>query len=154
MPTLRSRWMGFENSSRKMLTKMLTKFKKCSNFNTFNAQQQGFNSPHLHQEKDLLFSRPFFHEIHFCATRKISSAGNICAANAKSAGCFAQRAECAVFLHAGAFFVQDIQTHCNIRPYAAVRTSQELRLIKMPPYAFLAIMLAAEQKTPSGEQSK
>ena len=51
----------------------------------------------LHQEKDLLFSRSFFHEIHFCATRKISSAGNICAANAKSAGCFAQRADCAFF---------------------------------------------------------
>lgn len=26
--------------------------------------------------------------------------------------------------------------------------------IKMSPYAFLAIILAAEQKTPSGEQSK
>lgn len=107
-----------------------------------------------HQEKDLLFSRSFFHEIHFCATRKISSAGNICAANVKSAGCFAQRAECAVFLHAGAFFTQDIQTHCNILPYAAARTPQELRLIKMSPYAFLAIILAAEQKIPSGEQSK
>ena len=115
---------------------------------------RGFNSPHLHQEKDLLFSRSFFHEIHFCASRKISSAGNICAANVKSAGCFAQRAECAVFLHAGAFFAQDIQTHCNILPYAAARTSQELRLIKMPPYAFLAIILAAEQKIPSGEQNK
>lgn len=112
------------------------------------------SSAQVHQEKDLLFSRSFFHEIHFCATRKISSAGNICAANVKSAGCFAQRAECAVFLHAGAFFTQDIQTHCNILPYATARTSQELRLIKMSPYAFLAIILAAEQKTPSGEQSK
>lgn len=36
--------------------------------------------------------------------------------------------------------------HTNIRPYATARTSQELRLIKMPPYAFLAIILAAEQK--------
>ena len=53
-----------------------------------SAFGRGFNSPHLHQEKDLLFSRSFFHEIHFCATRKISSAGNICAANVKSAGCF------------------------------------------------------------------
>lgn len=112
------------------------------------------SSAQVHQEKDLLFSRSFFHEIHFCATRKISSAGNICAANVKSAGCFAQRAECAVFLHAGAFFTQDIQTHCNILPYAAARTPQELRLIKMSPYAFLAIILAAEQKIPSGEQSK
>ena len=119
-----------------------------------SAFGRGFNSPHLHQEKDLLFSRSFFHEIHFCATRKISSAGNICAANVKSAGCFAQRAECAVFLHAGAFFTQDIQTHCNILPYAAARTPQELRLIKMSPYAFLAIILAAKQKIPSGEQSK
>lgn len=111
-----------------------------------SAFGRGFNSLHLHQEKDLLFSRSFFHEIHFCATRKISLAGNICAANVKSAGCFAQRAGCAVFLHAGAFFAQDIQTQCNIRPYATARTSQELRLIKMSPYAFLAIILAAEQK--------
>lgn len=111
-----------------------------------SAFGRGFNSPHLHQEKDLLFSRSFFHEIHFCATRKISSAGNICAANVKSAGCFAQRAECAVFLHAGAFFTQDIQTHCNILPYAAARTPQELRLIKMSPYAFLAIILAQNKK--------
>ena len=101
-----------------------------------SAFGRGFNSPHLHQEKDLLFSRSFFHEIHFCATRKISSAGNICAANVKSAGCFAQRAECAVFLHAGAFFTQDIQTHCNILPYAAARTPQELRLIKMSAVCF------------------
>lgn len=49
------------------------------------------------KKKDLLFSRSFFHEIHFCATRKISSAGNICAANVKSTGCFAQRADCAFF---------------------------------------------------------
>lgn len=112
------------------------------------------SSAQVHQEKDLLFSRSFFHEIHFCPTHKVSSAGNICAANVKSAGCFAQRAECAVFLHAGAFFTQDIQTHCNILPYAAARTPQELRLIKMSPYAFLAIILAAEQKIPSGEQSK
>lgn len=73
------------------------------------------SSAQVHQEKDLLFSRSFFHEIHFCATRKISSAGNICAANGKSAGCFAQRAECAVFLHAGAFFAQNIQTSGPMR---------------------------------------
>lgn len=119
----------------------------------YQKRKSIFFVPHR-QEKDLLFSRSFFHEIHFCPTHKVSSAGNICAANVKSAGCFAQRAECAVFLHAGAFFTQDIQTHCNILPYAAARTPQELRLIKMSPYAFLAIILAAEQKIPSGEQSK
>lgn len=113
------------------------------------------STPSISTKKRTCFSAgPFSHEIHFCATRKISSAGNICAANAKSAGCFAQCAECAVFLHAGAFFAQNIQTHCNILPYATARTSQELRLIKMSPYAFLAIILAAGQKTPSGEQSK
>ena len=36
---------------RKMLTKMLTSFRKTSVFNGFIAITQGFNSPHLHQNR-------------------------------------------------------------------------------------------------------